>query len=230
VIALIPARGGSKRIPGKNIKLFAGKPIIQYSIDAAIQSGLFKRIIVSTDSEEIATVAESLGAEAPFRRPGEIAGDHAALSSVILHAINSLGLLSAPEPVCCLFATAPFVTPESLRAGVELLQSSGASTVFPVTTFPYPILRALKVAPDHTFSMFWPEHEKSRSNDLPEAYHDAGQFYWVEPAKFSVSKRLFNSDSRVFVLPRSRVQDLDTVEDWRTAELAFKAWGQLSSD
>ncbi len=219
VIAIIPARGGSKRIPNKNIKSFVGQPIISYSIKAAQAADLFDRIIVSTDSEEIAEVAKIYGSEVPFIRPAELADDFTGTIPVLLHALNWLSEHGfATDYFCCIYATAPFIQPEHIIEGFNLLKKRNAATAFSVTTFPYPIFRALKIGEDGCIEMFWPEHENSRSNDLPEAYHDAGQFYWGNTKRFLTEKKLFSSDSVPVILPRYLVQDIDTPEDWKTAE------------
>lgn len=222
VIAIIPARGGSKRIPNKNIKLFAGQPIISYSIKAAQAADLFDRVIVSTDSEEIAEVAKTYGAEVPFVRSAELADDFTATVPVLLHALNWLSEHdSAADYFCCIYATAPFIRPEFIRRGFDLLTRRNATTAFSVATFPYPIFRALKIGNDDHVEMLWPEHENSRSNDLPEAYHDAGQFYWGNTKRFLTEKKLFSSDSVPVILPRYLVQDIDTPEDWEIAEKMY---------
>jgi pseudaminic acid cytidylyltransferase len=218
-VAIIPARGGSRRIPRKNIKSFAGKPIIAWSIEAAKDSGMFDRIIVSTDDQEIASVAEKYGAEIPFVRPAELSNDFAETNVVIKHCLQWLAEHGfATDYFCCIYATAPFVRPEFIRRGFYLLKKKEATTAFSVTTFPYPIFRALKINDDDRVEMFWPEHENSRSNDLPEAYHDAGQFYWGNTKRFLTEKKLFSSNSVPVILPRYLVQDIDTLEDWETAE------------
>ena len=223
-VAIIPARGGSKRIPGKNIKPFAGKPMIAWSIEAAVDSGVFARIIVSTDSEEIAAVARLHGAEAPFVRPTELADDFTPTADVVLHALDWLAEQGQkPEMVCCLYATAPFVRAHFLRQGYELLQQTGAASVFPVASYPASPFRALTIDPDGRLVMLWPEHELTRSQDLPEAYHDAGQFYWLNVSRFIQEKKIYASDARPLVLPRYLVQDIDTPEDWRTAEAMHQA-------
>lgn len=222
-VAIIPARGGSKRIPGKNIRTFAGRPIIAWSIAAARESGLFARIVVSTDSQEIAAVARDCGAETPFARPAAIADDFATTAAVILHALAWLkeqGPL--PAHLCCLYATAPFVTAANLRAGLARLQESGASSVFPVASFPASVFRALTVNDQGRLAMLWPEHELTRSNDLPAAYHDAGQFYWLRSESFLRTGRIYD-DAAPLVIPRWQVQDIDTLEDWHMAELLFAA-------
>jgi len=222
VVAIIPARGGSKRIPKKNIKLFAGKPIISYSIKVAQETSLFDRIIVSTDSVAIAEVAKTCGAEAPFIRPSELADDFTGTISVLLHALNWLNKHEfAADYFCCIYATAPFVQSRYIIEGFNLLKKRNATTAFSVTTFSYPIFRALKIDDDGCIEMFWPEHENSRSNDLPEAYHDAGHFYWGNAKRFLTEKKIFSSDSVSVILPRYLVQDIDTPEDWEIAEKMY---------
>ena len=222
VIAIIPARGGSKRIPNKNIKLFAGKPIISYSIKAAQETNLFDRIIVSTDSGEIAEVAKTCGAEIPFIRPAELSDDFTATVPVLLHALNWLNAHeSASDYFCCVYATAPFVQPEYIIKGFKLLKERNATTAFSVTTFSYPIYRALKIDDENRIKMIWPEYDNFRSNDLPKTYHDAGQFYWGKTKQFLKEKKLFSSDSVPVILPRYLVQDIDAPEDWETAEKMY---------
>lgn len=223
-VAIIPARGGSKRIPGKNIKSFAGKPIIAWSIAAVRAAGVFDRIIVSTDSEKIAEVARQYGAETPFVRPAEISDDHTPTAPVIGHCLEWLAAEKTPASnACCVYATAPFVRTAHIRQGYELLTERKVSSVFSVTTFPFPIFRALSIEKEGNLSMIWPEHELTRSNDLPEAYHDAGQFYWLECEAFLKSGRVYNEDALPVILPRYIVQDIDTKEDWQTAEYMFRA-------
>ena len=222
IVAIIPARGGSKRIPNKNIKIFAGEPIISYSIKAAQETELFDRIIVSTDSEEIAEVAKSYGAQVPFIRPADLADDFTGTTPVVLHALNWLNKHGfSPEYLCCIYATAPFISARYLKKGLRLLMENNAASAFTVTTFPYPIFRALKIDNDNRLEMFWPEHKYSRSNDLPVAYHDAGQFYWADTGKFLKEKAFFSPDAIPIILPRFLVQDIDTPEDWSVAERMF---------
>ena len=223
-VAIIPARGGSKRIPGKNVKDFCGRPMIAHSIAAAQESGLFDRIIVSTDSEAIASVAQSHGAETPFMRPPELADDFTPTAPVVAHALNWLAADGTrARYACCLYATAPFVQASYLRAGLTTLIERKVSSVFSVTSFPFPIFRALKIEADGHLAMFWPEHELTRSNDLPEAYHDAGQFYWLEVASFLATGRMYGQDAQPVILPRHLVQDIDTPEDWQRAEYMYQA-------
>lgn len=222
-IALIPARGGSKRIPGKNIKSFCGKPIIAYSIEAARNAGIFDRIIVSTDSEEIAGVADEYGAEIPFMRPAEIADDFATTAAVVRHGLAWLQKHGNPvQYACCLYATAPFVSGENIRKGYELICTGKVSSVFPVTGYPFSIYRSLRIAEDGHLEIIWPEYELSRSNDLPEAYHDAGQFYWLDGSVFMDTGKIYGRDALPLILPRCLVQDIDTPEDWELAELMYE--------
>ena len=224
MVAIIPARGGSKRIPAKNIKIFAGKPIIAYSIAAATQSGLFSRVIVSTDSQDIAGISEEFGAEVPFIRPAELSDDFTETSAVILHTLNWLEETDAlPDYFCCLYATAPFIQVKNIKEGFDRLRQENAISAFSVTSFPYPIFRALKTNDNGCLKMFWPEHKTTRSNDLPEAYHDAGQFYWAHTQHFRKEKTFFSSKAVAVVLPRHLVQDIDTPEDWEVAEQMYQA-------
>lgn len=224
--AIIPARGGSTRIPRKNIREFCGKPMIAWSIEAAKASGVFDRIIVSTDDEEIAATARRHGAEIPFVRPAELADDTTATRDVIVHAIRTLAeAADPPEIVCCLYPTAPFVRIDDLRGALHRLETEGADFAFSVTSFPYPIQRALRIGEDGGLSMFWPEHRWTRSQDLSDAYHDAGQFYWGRTQAYLERRDAFASGSIPIVLPRFRVHDIDTEEDWERAELVFRALG-----
>ena len=218
-IAIIPARGGSKRIPGKNIKKFGGLPMLAHSIRAAHQVGLFDRILVSTDSEEIMGIARDHGAEAPFQRPPQIASDTASTEDVLVHVLQWLSAQGAPADFfCCIYATAPFVRLEDIRRGYERLRAENATTAFPVTTYAYPIFRSLRINARGRVEMFWPENMDKRSQELPEAYHDAGQFYWGDTQKFLQEPLLFSSNSVPILIPRRLVQDIDTTEDWAVAE------------
>ncbi len=221
-IAVIPARGGSKRIPRKNIKLFHGKPMIAYSIEAALKSGCFDKVIVSTDDHEIAEVAKRYGAEVPFMRPAGISDDYATTMDVMHHAVDWCENSDCSvDDVCCLYATAPFVTSEFLQLGLKKLNEEKCEFVFSATTFPFPIQRAIKLSSDGNVSMFSPENEQVRSQDLEEAYHDAGQFYWGKKEAFLKCKAIFKPHSKVVLLPRNRVQDIDTQEDWDLAEALY---------
>jgi len=223
-LAVIPARGGSKRIPRKNIKAFGGLPVIAWSISAAIQSQCFDRIIVSTDDEEIAAVAKEHGAEVPFERPANLSDDHTGTIPVIAHAIdwqNQHG--PAATQVCCIYATAPFVQAADLKRGLRVLQSKDADYAFSVTSYAFPIQRAIRITADQRVEMFQPEYFNTRSQDLAEALHDAGQFYWGQSQAWLEGKPLFSQGSAPVPLPRHRVQDIDTPEDWDRAEWMFKA-------
>ena len=223
-LAIIPARGGSKRIPRKNIKPFCGKPMITWSIEAARLSGCFDRIIVSTDDSEIADVAHTHGAEVPFMRPAKLSDDHTGTIPVIAHAIDWINRNAGPvDFACCIYATAPFVQAEDLRRGFDLLQHIGADYAFSVTSYAFPIQRAIRITADQRVEMFSPEHFNTRSQDLEEAFHDAGQFYWGRAAAWLAGKPLFSHDAAPVPLPRHRVQDIDTAEDWERAEWLFKA-------
>ncbi|MBT0005792.1 pseudaminic acid cytidylyltransferase [Vibrio alginolyticus] len=221
-VVIIPARGGSKRIPRKNIKAFHGKPMIAYSIEAAIASGCFDKVIVSTDDTEIAAVAEAHGAHVPFLRPADISDDYATTMDVMAHAIHWCQNEGWDiDAVCCLYATAPFVLPKDLQQGYALLQGEGVQFAFSATSFPFPIQRAIKLDSDGSVSMFAPENEQVRSQDLEEAYHDAGQFYWGKTRAFLEKYSIFSPHSKAVLLPRNRVQDIDTPEDWELAESLF---------
>ncbi len=223
-LAIIPARGGSKRIPRKNIKDFCGKPMIVWSIEAAKQSRCFDRILVSTDDAEIAAVAQTHGAEVPFMRPPELSDDHTGTTPVIAHAIewqNAHG--EAACEVCCIYATAPFIQLTDIQRGLQLLHRSGADYAFSVTSYAFPIQRAIRITPEQRVEMFQPEHFNTRSQDLEEAWHDAGQFYWGKAEAWLAHKPLFSKSAAPVVLPRHRVQDIDTLDDWKRAELLYKA-------
>ncbi len=225
VVAIIPARGGSKRIARKNVKAFHGKPIIAWSILAAQESGLFDRILVSTDDTEIMDQAVEAGAEAPFRRPAELADDHTPTIPVIRHAVEWLQEHQGPvTEACCIYATAPFVRPGDLREGLRRLrEQTETDFVLAVTHFEFPLFRAVRLSEGDRVSMFWPEHEMTRSQDLPAAYHDAGQFYWGTSAAWRGCSGVFSSNTRAVVVPRYLVQDIDTPEDWVRAEAMFSA-------
>lgn len=222
-LAVIPARGGSKRIPRKNIKDFSGKPIIAWSIEAALKSNCFDHVIVSTDDEEIAEVARAWGASVPFLRPAELSNDYAGTTPVIKHAIEwFIEQGDKPDLTCCIYATAPFVTSKDLMKGLELIQNTDSNYVFSVTSYPFPIQRAIKIIENNRLEMFQPEYFNTRSQDLVEAYHDAGQFYWGRSSAWLEEKQIFSSSSMPVILPRKQVQDIDTYEDWDRAELLFK--------
>lgn len=222
-VAVIPARGGSKRIPRKNIREFGGKPMIAYSIDCALRSGLFDRTIVSTDDEEISRIASYLGAEVPFLRPKNLSDDFTGTTEVIAHATEFLRregcLLSA---VCCIYATAPFIRAEDIESALRIYETGRWHYVFSATTFAFPISRSFRANAAGGLEMYFPEYFKSRSQDLPEALHDAGQFYLGQPDAWLSHQKIFEKGSTVVKIPRWRVQDIDTEEDWCRAEFMNK--------
>ena len=223
-IAVIPARGGSKRIPRKNIKPFCGKPMIAYSIEAAIRAGIFDEIIVSTDDEEIADIAKNAGASVPFMRPKELSDDYTATGAVVEHAIKFLQARGARiKFVCTIYATAPLIDEFYIKLGLEKLRASNAKNAFSCTSMPFPIWRTFKIAKDGRCEMFWRENFAKRSQDLEEAYQDAGQFYWTNLDAPSSDEIFFGRDSIAVVLPRHLVQDIDTPQDWIRAEFLYEA-------
>lgn len=228
-IAVIPARGGSKRIPRKNVKPFCGKPMIAWSIEAARDSGCFDRILVSTDDDEIAEIAEAYGAEAPFRRPAELSDDHTPTVPVIAHAVRWQQESAPVDRACCIYATAPMVTPAAIRTGRDMLDAADADYAFSVTTFAFPIQRALILDSDARVAMWRPGDADTRSQDLRETYHDAGQFYWGAARSWLEGRPIFAEGSVAVQLPRKHVQDIDTPEDWESAELLFKLMRQTAS-
>lgn len=218
-LCVIPARGGSKRIPQKNIKLFCGKPIIAYSIEVAKASGLFDKIIVSTDDENIAKVAKQYGAEVPFMRPAELSDDYTGTTPVVAHAIRFMEQQGYQiDKVCCIYATAPLLQVDYLKQGFNKLTEPGCEFCFSATTFDFPIQRAIRLLPDGGVEPMFSEHIGSRSQDLEEAYHDAGQFYWGTPECFKEGRSGFNQQAHIVHLPKYMVQDVDTLEDWEWIE------------
>lgn len=223
-VAIIPARGGSKRIPRKNVREFCGRPMLAWSIETARQSGLFEHVVVSTDDAEIRTIAGQWGAEVPFERPADLANDHAGTVAVMRHAVAALMDLGwQMEKVCCLYATAPLLLPMDLHQGHELLnQDADVDFVFAVASYDFPIQRAVRLEADARVAMVQPEHEMTRSQDLPSCYHDAGQFYWARPTAWLELSRIYSARSKGLVLPSIRVQDIDTEEDWQMAEWKWR--------
>jgi pseudaminic acid cytidylyltransferase len=220
-IAVIPARGGSQRIPRKNIRLFAGLPMIAHSLRAAHATALFDHVLVSSEDEEILAIAAGYGGE-PLRRPPELADDKTGTFPVIRHAIGWARAQGWPlAGVCCIYATAPFVRAEDVHTGWERLIASGLDFSFAATTFPYPVFRSLLRDGDGV-RMLFPEYVQSRSQDLAEVIHDAGQFYWGNPSAWLDSDTLFGSRAVPVMLPRHRVQDIDTAEDWQRAEMLWQ--------
>ena len=219
---MIPARGGPKRIPHKNVKSFHGQPMIAHSIAAALASDRVDRLIVSTDDEEIADIARTYGAEVPFRRAAHLADDHATTINVIADALEwAEREESTPvEALLCLYATAPFTRGEDLRAAFDIFSRSEAAFVFAAAEYAYPIQRALTLR-NGRLEMFQPEHSSTRSQDLEPAYHDAGQFYWCRPEAVHRRLPIFGPQSMLYPMDRSRVQDIDTPDDWIFAERLF---------
>lgn len=224
-IAIIPARGGSKRIPRKNIKDFNGKPIIAYSIEAALASGCFDKVIVSTDDAEIADVAKQYGADVPFMRPAEVSDDFATTADVLLHAIDWYEEQGFNiDVICCIYATAPFITTKDLIDTHDIILSNDdLDYCFAVTEFPFPIQRGIKLDDKSRVSMFQPEHFTTRSQDLEAAYYEAGQFCWGKPRAYRCGQRAYSERGVGYPIPRTRVVDLDTPEDWEFALLLAKA-------
>jgi pseudaminic acid cytidylyltransferase len=221
-IAIIPARGGSKRIPRKNIKDFFGKPLIAYSIEVALKSKLFDKVIVSTDDEEIGKIAREYGANVPFIRPPELSDDFTGTGAVVNHALKyqkEQGEIY--DFVCTIYATAPFLDEKYLIEGFEKLKNSNARNAFSCTSMPFPIQRTFKITDDERCEMFWPENFSKRSQDLEEAFQDAGQFYWTN-LNIKSNEIIFAKDSIPIILPRFLVQDIDTLEDWQKAEVMYE--------
>jgi pseudaminic acid cytidylyltransferase len=221
-IAIIPARGGSKRIPKKNIKDFYGKPLIAYSIEVALKSNLFEKVIVSTDDEQISKIAKQYGAIVPFVRPKELSDDFVGTGEVVEHTLKYLKDNNEHYDFCCtIYATAPLLQEKYLLQGFKKIKNSDACMAFSVTSMPFPIQRTFKITKNNRCEMFQKEHFNTRSQDLEEAYQDAGQFYWENLNKQS-NDIAFGKDSIPIILPRHLVQDIDTIEDWERAELLYK--------
>lgn len=223
-IAVIPARGGSKRIPGKNIREFGGKPMIAWSIKAALASSCFDEVVVSTDDPSIGEVAERYGASVPFVRPASLSDDYTGTLPVIRHAVEwFMGAGHAVDLACCIYATAPFVSAQDIQAGMHMLQEQNCDFAFSVTSFAFPIQRALRMVAGGRVEMLNPSEFSTRSQDLEEAWHDAGQFYWGTATAWREERVIFGRNSVGVPIPRYRVQDVDTPEDWEMAELMFEA-------
>ncbi|MEO3678950.1 pseudaminic acid cytidylyltransferase [Rheinheimera fenheensis] len=222
-IAIIPARGGSKRIPRKNIKDFCGKPMLAYPVEAALNSGVIDKVVVSTDDDEIAAIARQYGAEVPFIRSSTLADDYTGTSAVVRDAITQLQALGWPLNYCaCLYATTPLLTANVIRDSLQQLQQSGADYVFTAARFSFPIQRALVMTDSGGVAPFDTASIGKRSQDLTPAYHDAGQLYWAKASSWlDNSKAIFGANSRMLVLPDHLVQDIDTPEDWLRAELLY---------
>lgn len=221
-IAIITARGGSKRIPRKNIKEFCGKPILAYSIEAAVQAGIFDTVMVSTDDEEIAEIARKYGAEVPFYRSEQTANDYATTNDVLSEVLSEYEKRGEHYDVaCCVYPTAPFVTAQRLQKAIELLEEKNADTVLPVVRFSFPPQRC--VVEENGYLKFkWPEYRNARSQDLEPFYHDVGQFYVLRTASYEEQKNLIMEKTVPLELPEMEVQDIDTEEDWALAEVKFQ--------
>ena len=222
-LAIIPARGGSKRIPHKNIKLFLGRPIIAYSIEAALGTGLFEEVMVSTDDTEIAEIARQEGASVPFLRSTENANDYATLADVLVEVVNVYKERGNEfDLICCLLPTAPLISSEVVRSAYDQLVMSTFDSICPVVAFSYPILRSLSIDEKGNLNMNWPEYRFSRSQDLRPAYHDSGTFYWIKTSSLLKDKKLLGENGTAIVLDEFRVQDIDTDTDWALAEMKYK--------
>jgi N-acylneuraminate cytidylyltransferase len=222
-LAVITARGGSKRIPRKNIRNFLGQPIIKYSIDAARGAGIFDEVMVSSDDDEILEMGRRFGASVPFKRSAETSTDLAPTAPVVLEVIDEYrkrGELF--DYVCCIYPAAPFVTAEKLVAAWKALEETGADGCLPIVRFSFPIWRSFKVE-NSRVAFNWPEHAQTRSQDLPPAFHDCGQFYFVRTSAFQEQKRLIMSNTVPLLVPETEVQDIDTEEDWSIAEIKYAA-------
>ncbi|MCH9769345.1 MAG: pseudaminic acid cytidylyltransferase [Gammaproteobacteria bacterium] len=224
IVAIIPARGGSKRIHRKNIKEFLGAPIISYSIKAAAKTNLFDEIIVSTDDEEIAEIASCYGAKTPFLRPSNLSDDHTGTLPVICHAIKQVEKIynKSATDACCIYPTAPLIQATHLTQARQMLTTYNADFVFSAAEFRYPIFRSFKILEGGHCKMFWPDMYAKRSQDIPNAYHDAGQFYWGTRDAFITKSQLYSEKSIPMVLPHLLVQDIDTIQDWEMAEQLYK--------
>ena len=224
-IAIIPARGGSKRIPKKNIKEFSGMPIIAWSIEAAKMCKMFDRIIVSTDDYEIAAIAKQLGADVPFMRPKHLADDYTGTSAVVKDVIQNIHKNGEHVSyVCCIYATAPFISSKYLIKAYQDLINQNKSYAFSVTTYSFPVKRSFVINQSNVIENLFPDMTLSRSQDLQEVYHDAGQFYWGLADAFLNDLPIFSRHSIPIILPRYLVQDIDTIEDWKQAELMFESY------
>jgi N-acylneuraminate cytidylyltransferase len=222
-IAIITARGGSKRIPKKNIRPFLGKPIIAYSIAAALKSGMFDEVMVSTDSQEIADIAVKYGAKVPFFRSEKNSDDYAVTADVLEEVLLEYKKTGKEyEYICCLYPTVPLVTSERLIEAMQLLEQSAADSVSPVVPFSHPIQRGFKIAADKTIKMIWPENINTRSQDLAPTYYDGGQFYCLNTKEFLVQKKMFMNNTLPLVISELEIQDIDNEEDWKIAELKYK--------
>lgn len=221
-LCIIPARGGSKRIPRKNVKPFLGKPIIAYSIEAALKSKLFDEVMVSTDDKEIVKVAKRFGAKVPFIRSESASGDFATTMEVIEEVVTAYGKINRFfRAICCIYPTAPLIEVEHLQRGYALLEDGISDVVYPVVPFSYPVWRGLSLDEQNCAELVWPEHLNTRSQDLKPVFHDAGQWYWMSES--AVGEPILKTGSQAIILDESDVQDIDNDSDWAMAELKFRA-------
>lgn len=222
-LCIIPARGGSKRIPRKNIKLFLGKPIIAYSIEAAICSGLFDEVMVSTDDFEIANIAIRLGAKVPFLRSTHTGNDYATTFDVLEEVLQEYKKNNNFfDFTCCLYACAPFVTKEKLIESFQILNRNNFDSVFPVMPFAFPIQKALKAQVDNKINAFHPNFTLTRSQDLQLSYHDAGQFYWMNTEICLQKEKILTDNSGSIIISEMEGQDIDSDNDWKLAEFKYE--------
>lgn len=222
-LAIITARGGSKRIPRKNIRNFLGKPIIAYSIETALNSKIFDEVMVSTDDDEIAEIAKKYGAKIPFKRSAETSNDTATTTDVIIEVLNEYKKLGFDfDYTCCIYPTAPFIQPEILKTAFDTMIKDGTSAAIPVVKYSYPIQRALKIDSENKLSMIYPEHSRTRSQDLEPIFHDAGQFYWFKVSAIGHNMELLKMKASPIIISETQVQDIDTEEDWVIAELKYR--------
>lgn len=227
--AIITARGGSKRIPRKNIKEFCGKPIMAYSIEAALKAGVFNTVMVSTDDREIAETAKKYGAEVPFFRSEKTSNDYAATHQVVEEVLEEYAKRGEHfDSVCCIYPTAPFLNPMRLKSAMELLEETKADSVMPVVKFSFPPQRGV-VLEDGYLKFKWPEHRLTRSQDLEPFYHDVGQFYCLNTASFEVQRTMVMEKTVPIILSEMEIQDIDTEEDWQLAELKYRLLQEKSS-
>ena len=229
-IAVIPARGGSKRIPRKNIKLFGGRPIIAWSVEVAIKSGLFEHVIVTTDDHEIADTAMRWGAEVPFMRPVGLSDDMTPTVPVIAHAVKSCLELEWPiSYACCIYPCTPFIQSSDIISSLEMMISRSADFAYPVAEYAHPIQRAMRHLPNGKMQFLESKYELTRTQDLEKSYHDAGQFYWGRADAWLDQKKM-HTDGIGIPIPNWRVVDIDSQDDWRRAELIFSALMKDSPD
>lgn len=227
-IAIIPARGGSKRVPGKNVREFFGRPIIQYSIEAALESNCFQEVMVSTDNEEIAEIAIKCGAQVPFLRSPKNADDFATIADVMFEVLDKYAEMGQTfDFFCGIYSTAPFVTPEKIRSALQLLQNSNSDGLLPVVPVSFPIFRFLKIEKEK-LEMFWPEYTNTRSQDIPTAYQDSGQFFMMRTERFYEKKKILTGDLIPLILKEWEAQDIDSEEDWKMAELKYTLMKSLA--